>query len=119
MAGVAAGALPMIHTHSFLALGMICAVWLLLDLTDNSLFVTGKAAYGRKAASASKGSSRRNGKVTASGRRNGKVTSSSRRSVNVSAVKPEIRLGSSSADATVSESLDSICSFILDCCSLA
>ena len=41
MAGVAAGALPMIHTHSFLALGMICAVWLLLDLTDNSHFVTG------------------------------------------------------------------------------
>lgn len=57
MAGVAAGALPMIHTHSFLALGMICAVWLLLDLTENSLFVTGKAAYGRKAASASRGSS--------------------------------------------------------------
>ena len=103
MAGVAAGALPMIHTHSFLALGMICAVWLLLDLTDNSLFVTGKAAYGRKAASASKGSSRRNGKVTASGRRNGKVTSSSRRSVNVSA-STRNRMGSSSADATVSDS---------------
>ena len=103
MAGVAAGALPMIHTHSFLALGMICAVWLLLDLTDNSLFVTGKAAYGRKAASASRGSSRRNGKVTASGRRNGKVTSSSRRSVNVSA-STRNRMGSSSADATVSDS---------------
>lgn len=93
MAGVAAGALPMIHTHSFLALGMICAVWLLLDLTDNSLFVTGKAAYGRKAASASKGSSRRNGKVTSSGRR----------SANVSASTGN-RRGSSSADATVSDS---------------
>ena len=113
MAGVAAGALPMIHTHSFLALGMICAVWLLLDLTDNSLFVTGKAAYGRKAASASRGSSRRNGKVTssgrrngiatASGRRNGKVTSSGRRSANVSASTGN-RRGSSSADATVSDS---------------
>ena len=113
MAGVAAGALPMIHTHSFLALGMICAVWLLLDLTDNSLFVTGKAAYGRKAASASRGSSRRNGKVTssgrrngiatASGRRNGKVTSSSRRSANVSASTVN-RRESSSADATVSDS---------------
>ena len=33
MAGVAAGALPMIHTHSFLALGMICAVWLFLYQT--------------------------------------------------------------------------------------
>lgn len=93
MAGVAAGALPMIHTHSFLALGMICAVWLLLDLTDNSLFVTGKAAYGRKAASASRGSSRRNGKVTSSGRR----------SANVSASTGN-RRGSSSADATVSDS---------------
>ena len=103
MAGVAAGALPMIHTHSFLALGMICAVWLLLDLTENSLFVTGKAAYGRKAASASRGSSRRNGKVTASGRRNGKVTSSSRRSANVSASTGN-RRGSSSADATASDS---------------
>ena len=103
MAGVAAGALPMIHTHSFLALGMICAVWLLLDLTENSLFVTGKAAYGRKAASASRGSSRRNGKVTASGRRNGKVTSSSRRSANVSASTGNHR-GSSSADATASDS---------------
>ena len=103
MAGVAAGALPMIHTHSFLALGMICAVWLLLDLTENSLFVTGKAAYGWKAASASRGSSRRNGKVTASGRRNGKVTSSSRRSANVSASTGN-RRGSSSADATASDS---------------
>lgn len=93
MAGVAAGALPMIHTHSFLALGMICAVWLLLDLTENSLFVTGKAAYGRKAASASRGSSRRNGKVT----------SSSRRSANVSASTGN-RRGSSSADATASDS---------------
>ena len=103
MAGVAAGALPMIHTHSFLALGMICAVWLLLDLTDNSLFVTGKAAYGRKAASASRGFSRRNRKVTSSGRRNGKVTSSSRRSVNVSA-STRNRMGSSSADATATVS---------------
>ena len=93
MAGVAAGALPMIHTHSFLALGMICAVWLLLDLTENSLFVTGKAAYGRKAALASRGSSRRNGKVT----------SSSRRSANVSASTGN-RRGSSSADATASDS---------------
>lgn len=32
MAGVFAGALPMIHTHSFLALGMVCAMWLLCDL---------------------------------------------------------------------------------------
>lgn len=31
MAAVAAGALPMIHTHSFLALGMICSVWLVVD----------------------------------------------------------------------------------------
>ncbi len=30
-AGVLAGALPMIHTHSFLALGLLCAGWMLLD----------------------------------------------------------------------------------------
>lgn len=92
---------------------MICAVWLLLDLTENSLFVTGRAAQGRKAVSASRGSGRRNGKVissgrrngkvTSSGRRNGKVTSSSRRSVNVSA-STRNRMGSSSADATATAS---------------
>lgn len=32
LAGVFAGALPMIHTHSFLALGMVCAMWLLCDI---------------------------------------------------------------------------------------
>ena len=32
LAGLLAGALPMIHTHSFLALGLICAAWLLGDL---------------------------------------------------------------------------------------
>ncbi len=31
LAGIFAGALPMIHTHSFLALGMVCAMWLLYD----------------------------------------------------------------------------------------
>ncbi|MCI8338685.1 MAG: hypothetical protein HFH62_08415 [Lachnospiraceae bacterium] len=31
LAGIFAGALPMIHTHSFLALGMVCAMWLLFD----------------------------------------------------------------------------------------
>lgn len=37
IAGVLAGGLVMIHTHSFLALGIVCAVWLLynmFDLTD-------------------------------------------------------------------------------------
>lgn len=112
MAGVAAGALPMIHTHSFLALGMICAVWLLLDLTENSLFESERIALGRKA-SASRGSGRRNGKATSSGRRNskatssgrrnGKVTSSGRRSANVSASTGN-RIGSSSADATATVS---------------
>ena len=32
-AAVMAGALPMIHTHSFLALGIICFGWLIMDLT--------------------------------------------------------------------------------------
>lgn len=32
IAGIFAGALPMIHTHSFLALGMVCVMWLLCDL---------------------------------------------------------------------------------------
>ena len=32
LAGILAGGLPMIHTHSFLALGMICAVWLLAEV---------------------------------------------------------------------------------------
>lgn len=31
IAGVFAGALPMIHTHSFLAFGLICTMWLLYD----------------------------------------------------------------------------------------
>ena len=31
-AGVLAGGLPMIHTHSFLALGLVCAGWLLMSL---------------------------------------------------------------------------------------
>jgi len=32
IAGIFAGALPMIHTHSFLALGLICIMWLFYDL---------------------------------------------------------------------------------------
>ena len=35
LVGLIGGALPMIHTHSFLALGMVCAVWLLADLCRN------------------------------------------------------------------------------------
>lgn len=31
IAGVFAGALPMIHTHSFLAFGLVCTMWLLFD----------------------------------------------------------------------------------------
>lgn len=31
LAGILAGALPMIHTHSFLALGLVCMVWLYFD----------------------------------------------------------------------------------------
>lgn len=36
ISGIFAGALPMIHTHSFLALGMVCAMWLLSDLSEES-----------------------------------------------------------------------------------
>lgn len=32
IAGIMAAGLPMIHTHSFLALGIICVVWLFLDM---------------------------------------------------------------------------------------
>ncbi len=32
--GILAGGLVMIHTHSFLALGIVCAVWLFYDLCD-------------------------------------------------------------------------------------
>lgn len=34
-AGILAGGLPLIHTHSFLALGVLCCGFLLLDLTRN------------------------------------------------------------------------------------
>ena len=32
IAGIFAGALPMIHTHSFMALGLVCIMWLFYDL---------------------------------------------------------------------------------------
>lgn len=32
LAGIFGGALPLVHTHSFLALGIICTVWLIGDL---------------------------------------------------------------------------------------
>lgn len=32
IAGIFAGALPMIHTHSFLGLGLVCTMWLFYDL---------------------------------------------------------------------------------------
>ena len=32
IAGIMAAGLPMIHTHSFLALGIICVVWLFWDM---------------------------------------------------------------------------------------
>lgn len=46
IAGVLAGGLVMIHTHSFLALGIICAVWLmfrLVDLADIRLNISEKS----------------------------------------------------------------------------
>ena len=36
LAGVLAGGLPLIHTHSFLALGILCAGYVILDLISNS-----------------------------------------------------------------------------------
>lgn len=36
IAAFIAGSLPMVHTHSFLALGMICFGWLLADLAERS-----------------------------------------------------------------------------------
>ena len=32
LAGIFGGALPLVHTHSFLALGIICIVWLIADM---------------------------------------------------------------------------------------
>ena len=40
-AAILAGGLPMIHTHSFLALGLICACWLLWRLGKNVLDADG------------------------------------------------------------------------------
>lgn len=34
IAGIIAGALPMIHTHSFLAFGLVCTMWLLYDCLE-------------------------------------------------------------------------------------
>lgn len=43
LAGIMGGALPMIHTHSFLALGLICFGWLLADAAKRSgIFVWGE-----------------------------------------------------------------------------
>lgn len=45
IAGVLAGGLVMIHTHSFLALGIVCAAWLLfnmIDLADVKMSLSGK-----------------------------------------------------------------------------
>lgn len=36
VAGIIAGGLPLIHTHSFLALGVLCAGFVLLDLTNGN-----------------------------------------------------------------------------------
>ena len=36
IAGIFAGALPMIHTHSFLGLGLVCVMWLFYDLRQSS-----------------------------------------------------------------------------------
>lgn len=45
IAGVLAGGLPMIHTHSFLALGMICVIW----LTYHMLSIIDKEIHTRRA----------------------------------------------------------------------
>ena len=36
IAGLLAGALPMIHTHSFMGLGLVCVMWLFYDLSKSS-----------------------------------------------------------------------------------
>lgn len=36
IAGLLAGALPMIHTHSFMGLGLVCVMWLFYDLFKSS-----------------------------------------------------------------------------------
>ena len=47
LAGVMAGALPMIHTHSFLALGVVCGVWLVLFLCRQLFWETAAARAGK------------------------------------------------------------------------
>lgn len=46
IAGIFAGALPMIHTHSFLALGLVCTMWLLYDCKE--LFSRGDGKRGTR-----------------------------------------------------------------------
>lgn len=45
--GIMAGAMPMIHTHSFLALGLICGVWLIFSLCANLHWGAGAAGVGK------------------------------------------------------------------------
>lgn len=46
-AGILAGALPMVHTHSFLALGLVCGAWLTAQLVRRA-GLERRAAFGGK-----------------------------------------------------------------------
>lgn len=47
LVGLMAGAMPMVHTHSFLALGLICGVWLIESLCRGLFWETLAARVGK------------------------------------------------------------------------
>lgn len=70
LAGILTGALPMIHTHSFLALGLICIVWLYFDCREENgqgLFLRLSLPIGVFLFTALQGLNQRNGWVESHG----------------------------------------------------
>ena len=47
LVGLMAGAMPMVHTHSFLVLGLVCGVWLLFTLCRQISWESGAARVGK------------------------------------------------------------------------
>lgn len=47
LAGLMAGAMPMIHTHSFLAMGLVCGTWMIYALCKGLFWETGAAKVGK------------------------------------------------------------------------
>ncbi len=47
LAGLMAGAMPMVHTHSFLAMGLVCGVWMIYSLCRGMFWETVAAKVGK------------------------------------------------------------------------